>query len=300
MEIKGSVFNIEHYAVHDGPGIRTLVFLKGCPLRCLWCCNPESQSAKTELVMFKESCIGCGECVNVCTAGAIAPDEQKGLITDADKCVMCLECVKNCYANARRVYGRNMTVQEVLKELKKDMPFFKKSGGGITLSGGEPFKQHEFAAELLERCKSMGITTAAETCGHVPHEVFLNMLPLVDTFLFDLKHMDAEEHKRLTGVDNTLIHKNFDAIVSAGVRVIPRMPLIPTLNDSEENLRATCEFLKARGITEINLLPYHELGVNKYERTGKTYGLNIKMHTADEIAGKKHFVEQCGMSCAVY
>ena len=250
--------------------------------------------------MFKEKCIGCGECIGNCPAGAISPDPEQGLITDRKKCVLCVECVKNCYTKSRQVYGTEMTVDEVMRQVEKDMPFYRQSGGGITLSGGEPFMQHKFATEILMRCREAGISTAVETCGHVPTDIFMRMATLVDTYLFDLKHMDPEEHKKLTGVDNRLIHHNFDALLSAGKSVIPRMPLIPSLNDSEDNLRATCDFLKARGIDTINLLPYHELGVNKYEKIGQCYQLSLRTYTREDIRQKKHFIEQNGIHCLVY
>ena len=299
MDKTGTVFNIERYAVHDGPGIRTLVFLKGCPLRCLWCCNPESQRPEAELLTFPENCIGCGECLLGCPNNAVSrgPD---GIVTDAGKCALCGACAKNCYAKARTLCGDSMTVEAVMDQVRKDLPFYRRSGGGVTISGGEPFFQFEFAEALLERCRELGINTAAETCGHVPERRFKQAIPLVDTYLFDLKHMDPEVHARLTGVGNELIHRNFDALLEAGKHVVPRMPLIPTLNDSEESLYATCAFLKERSVTTLNLLPYHELGVNKYARTGRGYTLSLRPHTVEEIAQKKRFVESQGITCSVY
>lgn len=299
MSKTGRVFNIERYAVHDGPGIRTLVFLKGCPLRCLWCCNPESQRPEAELLLFPENCIGCGACVESCPNGALSAGAA-GIVTDAGKCTLCGACTRSCYSNARTLCGGSMTVDAVMDEVRKDLPFYRQSGGGVTISGGEPFFQFEFAGALLRKCRELAIHTAAETCGYVPEERFKEMMPLVDTYLFDLKHMDPEVHTRLTGVGNERIHRNFDALLEAGKRVVPRMPLIPTLNDTEESLYAVCAFLKKRSLGTLNLLPYHELGVNKYTRVGKEYTLNIRPHTVEEIAERKRFIESQGIACSVY
>lgn len=299
MNKTGTVFNIERYAVHDGPGIRTLVFLKGCPLRCLWCCNPESQRPGAELLLFPENCIGCGACVESCRSGAISLREGS-LVTDAGRCTLCGACAESCYPKARTVCGREMSVGEVLELLRKDVPFYRRSGGGVTLSGGEPFFQYEFAAALLCACREAGIHTAVETCGYVPEERFQAAAPLVDAYLFDLKHMDPESHARLTGVDNARILRNFEFLLKAGKQVVPRVPMIPGLNDTEEALGAVCAFLRERSVGTLNLLPYHELGVHKYARVGKQYTLNLRPHTVEEIAEKKRFVESQGMLCEVY
>jgi len=297
--ITGSVFNIERYSVHDGPGIRTLVFLKGCPLSCLWCCNPESQKAIPEVLLFPENCIACGACVDACPADAISVREGT-LVTDETICTRCMRCVDECYPEARRAYGRPMTVEEVMKRIEGDIPFYHRSGGGVTVSGGEPFVQHKFLKELFCVCRDRKIGTAVETCGYVPEDVFDAMMPYVDVYLFDLKHMDDAIHRELTGKGNALIHRNFRAAVAAGKYVIPRMPLIPTLNDSQDNLKATCAFLRENGQDTLNLLPYHELGVNKYQRLGREYLLQLKPHSKEAVDSMKRFVEDQGIRCLIH
>jgi len=297
--IQGCVFNIEHYAVHDGPGIRTLVFLKGCPLHCLWCCNPESQQSASEFLLFSEKCIGCGECAANCPAGAITL-RSDNFVTDNRLCTHCHRCTDNCFSGARTLCGTMMDIEQVLSEIRKDIPFYRRSGGGITLSGGEPLLQADFAEALLRRCKQDGISTAVETCGFVPQDIFLRLMPLVDTYLFDLKHMDPATHRILTSVDNTLILQNFQTLMSNHKQVIPRIPLVPTLNDSNENLIATCRFLKQQSCESLNLLPYHELGVNKYARIGRAYPLRLTPHSPEVLRQKKKLVELEGIHCAIY
>lgn len=297
--IRGIVFNIEKYSVHDGPGIRTLVFLKGCPLSCLWCCNPESQKVTSELIFFPENCIECGACKNSCPNKAINIQSRE-LIIDVAKCTLCMKCVEECYSNALRSYGKKMTVNEVLMEVEKDLMFYQISGGGLTISGGEPFVQHVFLRELLTKSRKHGINNAVETCGYVASEIFDSMIPLIDVFLFDLKHMDNTKHEKLTGMGNEIIHKNFSSAVKSGKDVIPRMPLIPTLNDSPENLQSTCKFIKSHGLNIINILPYHELGISKYKKLGREYSLNLQIYTNDKLVEIKKFVESQGMKCMMY
>jgi pyruvate formate lyase activating enzyme len=297
---KGCVFNIEGYALHDGPGIRTLVFLKGCPISCLWCSNPESQSMHPQLLEFPENCIGCGECIKACPSQAISAgvDSTK---TDREKCKDSCCCVEVCYNKARCKYGDYMTVDQVMERLLKDRKFFNQSNGGLTLSGGEPFAQAEFSLALLKESKRQGINNAAETCGHVKTEIFKTFLPFLDVLLFDLKHMDNRKHKELTGVGNQLILKNFELASKSNVELMARIPLIPGLNDDEKNLVETCNFLRTNGLRKLNVLPYHELGVNKYKRMGRPYLLqDIEIHSLDQIEIIKTFIESQGIECAIY
>lgn len=299
--VTGSVFNIERYAVHDGPGIRTLVFLKGCPLTCLWCCNPEGQKLRSELLLFPENCIGCGRCVSACPREAVKHREGEGYVTDSERCDACFACVDVCHAKARRHYGKIMSVDEVVSLAAKDQAFYDQSGGGVTLSGGEPIFQADFCREVLAACGRAGIHTAVETTGFAPSDVLLSMMTVTDVFLFDIKHMDPAQHKRITGVDNVLILKNLDMLLGRGADVILRIPLIPGLNDSPENIAAVCEHAKARRISKINVLPYHSLGAGKYDRLGLPYALDgLEPHTPNELGRLKELFEREKISCTMY
>ncbi|HEY9765381.1 MAG TPA: glycyl-radical enzyme activating protein, partial [Chroococcales cyanobacterium] len=260
------IFDIQHYAVHDGPGIRTLVFLKGCPLRCAWCCNPESQSPGVELRHSAFHCRGCLRCREACEKKAVTAD----LSFDRSLCLDCREklCVEACDFSALARVGREMTVEEIVEIVSLDIPFYRNSGGGVTFSGGEPFFQPAFLLELLKECKRRGIHTAVETCGFAREEDLFSFLPLVDLFLFDLKIADPFEHFRLTGVSNELILKNLE-IVAKSSPLLLRLPLIPGGTDSEENLSSIAEQAKSLGITSVCLEPYHSLGVEKYREFGR-------------------------------
>ncbi len=263
------------FALHDGPGIRTTVFLKGCPLRCWWCHNPESQSAQPEVVYFAERCIHCGECVRACPPGALTLIEsgsadaalQGGqLVLEAGLCDRCGECVKACPAGARQLAGRRMSVAEVMGELLKDQVFFDQSGGGVTISGGEPLLQAEFVEELLAGCRARRLRTALDTCGLAHPSVLERIRPQVDLFLYDLKLMDGEAHRRYPGANNDLILRNLALLAEAGSEVIVRMPVIPRVNDGEDNLDRLAGFMTAHGLRDIDLLPYHRIASDKYRR----------------------------------
>ena len=266
---KGWVFDIKKFAVHDGPGIRTTVFLKGCPLRCWWCHNPEAMDPNPQLVFFANKCIGCGECFKVCRQGAheiLASGER---IHHRDRCVLCGECVEHCYAEALVMEGKQMSVEEVMIELRKDIPFYENSGGGITISGGEPTFQSAFTLALLRQCKEEGLHTALDTCGQTRWTTYEQLLPYVDLVLYDLKHIDPERHRKYTGVRNDLILENLHKMSQYGVPIEIRMPIIPTLNDAREFIEGAAAFLQPlEHITRVQLLPYHRLGESKYERLG--------------------------------
>ena len=269
-ESTACVFDIQHYSVHDGPGIRTVVFLKGCTLSCVWCCNPESQLPDPELMYNPKKCIGCGECIKKCPTGAIKENDGMYLF-NKNLCTNCGYCVEKCYAQARVMCGRYMKMKEVMDELKKDLPFYMNSGGGVTLSGGEPLVNAEFVKKLFIECKQEGINTAVETCGNVAWENIYTILPYVDLFLFDIKHMSTKIHKKYTGCENKQILSNCRKLATTGKEIIIRVPVIPTFNDNEQDLSDIVHFAKEVGVKTINLLPYHHYGDHKYKLLMREY-----------------------------
>lgn len=267
----GIVFDIRKYSIHDGPGIRTTVFIKGCPLRCWWCHNPEGQVAGLELIIHQNRCIRCGACVDECEHGALSWDGQ-GPLTDREKCEQCGACAEVCYAEARQVVGREMTVAQVMAEIERDIPFYDESGGGVTLSGGEPLSQRDFALGLLKACKEEEIHTALDTCGFATWDTFERVRGYVDLFLYDLKLVDAEKHRQFTGVSNERILANLQALSQRGHKIIVRVPIIPGINDDAETARQIASFAASLPhLDGIELLPYHHTGVDKYTRLNKTY-----------------------------
>lgn len=272
--MKGLIFDLKKFAVHDGPGIRTTVFFKGCPLRCWWCHNPESICPKSELVLFENKCISCGQCFNVCPQQAHEKLPDGSRLYHKDRCALCGKCVENCYAEALLIYGKEVAVEEVMVEIRKDIPFYQNSNGGVTLSGGEPTLQPEFAIALLKQCKVEGLHTALDTCGQVQWKTFEQILPYVDLVLYDLKHIDPTEHKIYTGVSNKLILENLKKLGESGVSIEIRMPIIPGVNDAKEHILRASQFLsQVKNICRVKLLPYHGLSQSKYKRLGQEYKL---------------------------
>ncbi len=300
-ERKGLVFDIQGHSVHDGPGTRTTVFLAGCPLECVWCCNPEGLFTKPVVVRREIKCKHCGRCIEACPKHAITIDESGTAVFDRALCDVCTthECVKSCYHEALEVSGKWMTVDDLMAVFKRDRAFWG-ARGGVTFSGGEPLRQKEFILEVLRRCKEDRLHTAIETTACLSKSYFLQALQFVDWMFVDIKQMDPEKHKELTGVSNELILGNIRAVATSdwpGFMVV-RIPVIPGCNDSEENIRATAKFVKEIGLEVINLLPFHRLGESKYRQLGKTYAFQETQGLPVEaLEPLKRVVEGEGLTC---
>ncbi len=268
----GIIFNMQAYSVHDGPGIRTLVFLKGCPLSCAWCCNPESQSLKLELGYNKSKCLLCARCVTACLNKALEITSE-GISIDREKCVQCGACTKICPSKAVIMYGSSMTAKEVLDKVEQDSAFYARSGGGMTLSGGEVFSQFEFLMSLLKEAEKRAIHTAIETCGFVKEENLLKAAELLDYLLYDIKHTDSEKHKEGTGQDCTIIMNNIRKVREKfpSLPVHIRTPIIPNFNDSVEVVESIAKFAKEIGAKKYELLAYHKMGEQKYGYLNREY-----------------------------
>ena len=274
----GVVFSVQKYSVHDGDGIRTLVFFKGCALRCRFCSNPESQNAQPELVFNASKCLSldvCKECLNVCKDGALIQGDSGQLVIDRSSCSGCFDCVEACPSEALSVYGRTVSVDDVLATVEQDGVFYARSGGGMTLSGGEPMRQPEFAEALLREAKRRRIDTAMETCGCCDWEPLAQACQLLDRLLFDIKHLDPVQHRTFTGASNDRILANFDRLCDAfpDLPKKVRTPVIPGFNDREQDIRAIADYLRGRPNVTFELLPYHRMGQPKYTYLGRDYPL---------------------------
>ena len=267
--LKGLISDIQRFAIHDGPGIRTTVFFKGCPLNCRWCANPETIEPRPEIMFSPGFCMQCGICAQTCPQNAVTFTPGELPVRDRELCISCGSCAEACPKNALLLRGTLMAVDEIMAVLEKDLPFFKRSGGGVTLSGGEPFRQPEPVGEILRLCAQRGMHTAVDTCGCVAWEAIEPSLEHIDLFLYDLKHLDPKAHKQGTGVTNELILANLGRIQKSGKKVIVSLPLIPGFNDSSENLTRTAVFVAELGITELRVLPYHTYGRGKYQKIGR-------------------------------
>ena len=271
LEEKGIIFSIKRYSIHDGPGIRTTIFFKGCPITCLWCHNPEGISPGYELCFWGDQCLDCGSCIKACPEDAVI--RKEGMISMDDLlCRRCGACVQACPTGAMEIIGEEMSVSGVMQEIEKDTIFYDESGGGATFSGGEPLLQPEFLISLLRDCKAKGIHTAVDTCGFVETDILVRVSRFVDLFLYDIKVMDEEKHKKVTGVSNQRILSNLKELSHIGAMITVRIPVIPGFNDDDENMKRTGQFISSlKNIKQVDLLPFHSLCIDKYSRLGKNF-----------------------------
>ncbi len=303
---KGIIFNLQRNQIHDGPGIRTIVFLKGCPLRCVWCCNPESQSVKPELFFYKSKCVSCGKCIEACphNAGRII---DGSIIIDKTLCSRCdtiEKCVDACPNLARQIRGEEMSTEDILRQVEKDRNFYFISGGGITIGGGEPLFQPEFVLDLLKCCRKRGLHTVVETCGYCRWENLENILEYTDCFLYDLKLINNQDHKKYTGVPNGIIFENArklsKSISGRRIQLTIRIPIIPGYTDSADNVAGIAGFVKEhiKAAKEIEILRYHSYGYGKYQALGRKYDLRAARALSQEkMLEIKGLVEAQGVTC---
>ena len=286
--VTGLVFNVMRFALNDGPGIRTTVFLKGCPLSCWWCHNPESQSYEPQVLYSADRCVSCRDCCAACESGALRWDNAP--VRDRSRCTLCEKCMEACPADARKLLGRRISVQELMDVVCRDQVFYDESGGGVTFSGGEPLAQPEFLESALIACQEKGLQTVVDTCGYASPAVLRRVAKLTGEFLFDLKMMDDTRHRCFVGVSNEPILQNLSLLAREHPKVTVRIPVIPGVNDDDANLEESFRFLEGLHLREVDLLPYHETGIDKYRRMDSAYRMgSMKPPSADrmeEIAAK--------------
>lgn len=293
MKKSGIVFDIQRFSLHDGPGIRTTVFLKGCPLRCMWCHNPESWSREPQLMFYKEKCVQCLECIRSCSKSVHLLKQGKHVL-DYQKCDACGECIAHCAYGALKLSGGEMDVDTILKEVIADKSYYENSGGGLTVSGGEPMLQFPFLEALLVEAKKLGLHICLETSGFARKELFARIAGNVDLFLYDIKHINDEKHKKYTGVSNQIILDNLDYLYRMGAKIRLRCPLIPGVNDTDEHIGGIAALArKYPKLTGVELLPYHDMGKGKWNQIGKEYGLCDLKNTDQEQKDilRRHFLE---------
>lgn len=294
--LSGTLFAIKRYALHDGPDLRVTVFLKGCPLACRWCHNPEGMRPDTQILSLPDRCVGCGECLTACPSGALLAG-QGTVDRGPELCTACGTCAEVCPAMAHEALGRRWTVAEVMAEVEKELPFFADSQGGVTFSGGEPLAQPDFLEGLLLACGRLGIHRAVDTSGFATPETALRIARHTDLFLFDLKHMDPAEHRRATGVDNAPILANLRLLAKTGARIQLRLPLIPGFNDGGENIRQTGLLATSlSGVDGIDVLPYHATAKGKYAKLGLPYpGADIPAADPQRTERAAEILRNCGL-----
>ena len=293
-QLKGKVFDIQRFSTHDGPGIRTIVFLKGCPLCCTWCSNPESQASEIDILFSADKCIGCKKCEEACPVHIAA-----GMQGIDKRCIKCGACVKVCPSKALEIKGKVMGIGEIMEEVDRDVSFYRHSGGGVTISGGEPLMQPEFAAELAEAVKKHGHHLAIETTGYAPWESVKKVFDKVDLILYDVKSMDAKIHKDYTGVSNELILDNLFKAAQHGYNITVRVPLIEGVNASEENFRKLAEFMNKANIRNIDLLPYHTFGESKYKQLRTEYSFSGTKPQKEKIEMLINILEEYHLNVTV-
>jgi len=292
---EGIIVKIQRCSIQDGPGIRTTIFLKGCPLRCLWCSNPETQNPFIELEYDRARCASqCYECLSACNEGALLKEEY--ITINREKCTGCGKCAEICYREALTLVGRKMDVEQVVDEVERDRPFYEESGGGVTLSGGEPLYQAEFAKQIAKECKRKHISTALDTSGYVNWKILCDILNYIDLVLYDIKHVDAQEHKRCTGVSNHLILENARRVSEKSTPLILRIAVIPGVNDTAKNLRQLADFANnLPHLSGVHLLPYHRIGASKYSMLGREYPMvDLQQPTKKYMRKIKNALESFG------
>lgn len=294
------VLNIYRMTTHNGPGIRTLIQFKGCPLHCVWCSTPESQKYEPEIAFYPAKCIQCYKCVPICHLNAIKINNEN-ISINRILCNNCGMCTEVCYSEALKLLGQAMTVEELLEEVKRDEVFYKHSEGGVTLSGGEPLLNTYFMKELLYALKEAGISVGVDTCGYVSWENLEPLLSYIDYFLWDIKHMDPDVHKKITGVSNELILSNARAVSDRNIPIYIRIPIITDYNDSEDNIRAICEFAQSlSSLVAVDLMPLHHLGKVRYDSLDRAYPISDMLSVPDSTLQKmKHLVQLYGMKCNI-
>jgi pyruvate formate lyase activating enzyme len=298
--IKGNIFNIQRFSTEDGPGIRTTVFTKGCPLRCLWCSNPESQKLWPEIAHRDSLCNQCGRCIEVCDSQAISIVD-KNVQINRRRCTRCGKCVEVCIPEAIRLIGNEISVDEVFQEIRKDIQYYRSSGGGVTVGGGEPLQQPAFVAALLKRCQDEGIHTCIDTSGYADTSALEKVIPHVSLILYDIKYIDPIVHRKLTGRSNGPIIRNLELIAKRKIPTIIRVPVIPGFTDTDENITAIAQIVtRMKHLGEINLLPYHKYGMSKYKQLDRRYKLNDLESTTDmKLQKLKEIFEAFGLNCQI-